>query len=312
MSAAAEEYQDSDLTFKFAISATCLLVWDTIIHVADEVEYIWSGPPSWIRWTYPFVRHFPYIAQTTILVFLIRSHALGYRSSPQQCRDWIIYQLAVMEAITLAVEAVLIVRIYAMFNRNKVIIITVVLLFLAEVAAMITVIAVSIPGITFSSQCLITHAPGAFSAYWFLSLAFETILFGLTLVKFYSSVSRRLGKRSILFVLVRDGTWAYGIIFGIMLLNLLMYHLIDNALAGLCFFWELTTMSFAGSHVLLNLRRLAVRHGRLETSGWSIDENYLFSFPPTQTSDISSSNVRRDAALIELQILKRTAALSGT
>lgn len=124
------------------------------------------------------------------MVFLIRSHALGYRSSPQQCRDWIIYQLAVMEAITLAVEAVLIVRsmycmpidprhsmidpynesfsVYAMFNRNKVIIITVVLLFLAEVAAMITVIAVSIPGITFSSQCLITHAPGAFSAYWYV------------------------------------------------------------------------------------------------------------------------------------------------
>ena len=50
-----------------------------------------------------------------------------------------------------------------------------------------------------------------------LPLAFETTLFALTLYKFITSVSERsvLGRRnSIMFVLMRDGTWAYAIIFG--------------------------------------------------------------------------------------------------
>lgn len=48
-----------------------------------------------------------------------------------------------------------------------------------------------------------------------LSLAFETTLFALTLFRFASTVAAApVHRHSILFVLVRDGTWAYAIIFG--------------------------------------------------------------------------------------------------
>lgn len=48
-----------------------------------------------------------------------------------------------------------------------------------------------------------------------LSLAFETTLFALTLFRFASTVvAVPVHRHSILFVLVRDGTWAYAIIFG--------------------------------------------------------------------------------------------------
>ncbi|KAI0938652.1 hypothetical protein AcW1_001671 [Taiwanofungus camphoratus] len=270
LSPAAQVYQDSDLTFKFAISATCLLVWDTIIHIDDEIEYIWRGPRSWMKWAYAFVRHFPYVAQSSILVLIIRSD-LGQIWSTRQCLDWIIYQLCVMESVTITVEAVLIVRVYAMYNRSKAILSVVFALFLAEIISMISVIAVSMPNMSFTmSQCLITHAPNVFTTYWFLSLAFETILFGLTLIKFFGNVSNKhLVKHSILYVLVRDGTWAYALIFAIMLLNALMFRLIDNPTAGLCFFWELTTMSSAGSHVLLNLRRHGEQSEPPATSFWT-------------------------------------------
>ncbi len=48
-----------------------------------------------------------------------------------------------------------------------------------------------------------------------LALAFETTLFALTLIKFAAWVMTHghLGRQSILRVLVRDGTWAYAVIF---------------------------------------------------------------------------------------------------
>ena len=47
-----------------------------------------------------------------------------------------------------------------------------------------------------------------------LSLGFEALLFGLTLLAFTRNVMRHLGRRSFLFLFVRDGTWAFAIIFG--------------------------------------------------------------------------------------------------
>lgn len=46
------------------------------------------------------------------------------------------------------------------------------------------------------------------------SLAFETLLFVLTLVAFFRHVKSVYRRHSILVVFVRDGTWAYALIFG--------------------------------------------------------------------------------------------------
>ena len=46
------------------------------------------------------------------------------------------------------------------------------------------------------------------------SLAFETLLFVLTLVKFSQSVARSFREQSIVGIFVRDGTWAFALIFG--------------------------------------------------------------------------------------------------
>ncbi len=86
-------------------------------------------------------------------------------------------------------------------------------------------------------------------------MAFETTLFLLTLYKFFSVLEiMKFHRQPIIVTLVRDGTWAYAIIFGtslapgprprewmlithqaIMLLNTLMYELEKNTLAGICY-----------------------------------------------------------------------------
>lgn len=58
--------------------------------------------------------------------------------------------------------------VYALYNRNKTILWTISLLFIAEITAMITVLAITIPRMTFNAQCLITAAPGLFMAFWWV------------------------------------------------------------------------------------------------------------------------------------------------
>lgn len=46
------------------------------------------------------------------------------------------------------------------------------------------------------------------------SLVFESFLFILTLINFVHSVTRYHGTQSVLYVFVRDGTWAFTMLFG--------------------------------------------------------------------------------------------------
>ncbi|KAH9852531.1 hypothetical protein C2E23DRAFT_186884 [Lenzites betulinus] len=245
------------VTSEVACAATAFLVWDALINLDQEVEYIWKGPSSWVKWTYVVIRHAPYLIQGSVLTLVGRA---GHVWHNKQCEAWIAYQLVGIEVLTIAVEVVLMIRVYAMYNRNRSVLTLVLVFFAAEITAMWTILGISIPQITFTPQCLITSTPKVFPTYWTISLAFETTLFTLTLVRFATTaVASQLRKQSILYLLVRDGTWAYAIIFVVMLLNTLMYETQHNALAGVCYFWEISVMSFAGSHILLNLRRLAMQ-----------------------------------------------------
>ena len=86
---------------------------------------------------------------------------------------------------------------------------------------------------------------------------FETYLFALTLIAFFHRLVVEAKRNSILFVFVRDGTWAYAVIFGAchnyvifshvlivslsvsLLLNTLMYKLEANPLAGMGYLYVL-------------------------------------------------------------------------
>lgn len=54
-----------------------------------------------------------------------------------------------------------------MYNRNRLITATVIFLFVAEIATMCAILAVTIPKFEFNPQCIVTAAPLLFSSYWY-------------------------------------------------------------------------------------------------------------------------------------------------
>ncbi|KIP08570.1 hypothetical protein PHLGIDRAFT_377029 [Phlebiopsis gigantea 11061_1 CR5-6] len=234
-----------------AVSAVMWMLYDTAIHFDAEVEYIWRRPTTWVKWAYAFVRYVPILNGGAVLAL-----TADRNYSASGCRGWIIDQLVVIELVTVVVEVILVLRVYAIYNHSKVILSMIVLGFISEVALMVTTLVLVIPKQTFTPDCLVAESPRIYIVYWLSSLCYETLLFFLTFVKFFQSVKLEYERHSIMYIFVRDGTWAYAIIFAALLLNTLMYQLVHTPLAGMGYFWALSVMSFAGSHVLLNIRRL--------------------------------------------------------
>ncbi|OJT01715.1 hypothetical protein TRAPUB_7771 [Trametes pubescens] len=134
------------VTSEVACAATALLVWDALTNLDQE--------PGLIRLTV--------IARAALTLVATAGHIW----EKWECRAWIAFQLVGIEVLTIVVEVVLMVRVYAMYNRDRAVLALIVVLFVAEVAAMWTILAISIPQITFTPQCLITSTPKLFPAYW--------------------------------------------------------------------------------------------------------------------------------------------------
>ncbi|KAJ3538937.1 hypothetical protein NM688_g6444 [Phlebia brevispora] len=249
MSITPAHLQDERSVHSAGVAALSWIVYDTLIHLDQEIECIWRGAKPWIKIAYFFIRYAPIIEEAALKRTTTTDPISG-------CRGWVWEELIFAEVLTLVVEILLVIRLYVLFNQNKLILASMITAFIAEIAVMVTMLAIALPKMRFQVNCLVSGTPGVFMAFWLSSLAFETFLFALTIVAFFRSVKQEYGKHSVLFVFFRDGTWAFAIIFIAMLLNTLMYKLEKNPLAGMGYLWCLSVMSFAGSHILLNIRRL--------------------------------------------------------
>lgn len=89
-----------------------------------------------------------------------------------------------------------------------------------------------------------------------ISLAFETVLFVLTIVKFLDAVKQGWGKGPIMQQFVTDGTWAYTLIFLVMLVNMMLYKYVHSTLTGICYTCvRLHTISVTSIHDLTGIHR---------------------------------------------------------
>ncbi|KAI0058933.1 hypothetical protein BV25DRAFT_1840611 [Artomyces pyxidatus] len=170
-------------------------------------------------------RYLPCITQLALLNINLNA-VTGVEWSAGTCREWVYVQGVMLQLIVTAVDAVLLTRVRALYYDSKPLCAVLLALFVVEVIALI------------------------------ISLAFETLLFSLTLFKFAVAVRAGWGRRPVMKQFVTDGTWAFALIFLTMLVNALMFPLAHTPLAGICFTWLLSVLSIAGSRLLLNPRRM--------------------------------------------------------
>lgn len=255
------------------VAAVTVLTWDIIVTLSEEIELIWQKQWSPAKIMYVIARYLPWAFQMALLAINVNG-STGLHFSISECKKWMAVQAVILQLIVTSVDVILLMRVYALFNKNKRLLSVLSALFVAELTLLSYILAVITPKLTFSDTCFVTSSPPFFVAYWVVSLVFETILFVLTLYKFGYAVQQGWGRRPVMKEFVADGTWAYTLIFVSMFINSMLYKFVHSPLAGICFTWLLSVLSFAGSRIILNPRRRT--NARSSHSGPSIQ---LISIP---------------------------------
>ncbi|KAL1943890.1 hypothetical protein VTO73DRAFT_3708 [Trametes versicolor] len=237
-------------------AALTFLAWDVCISFSLEVRLIWGRPNGYLRWLYAFIRYLPLFAEMVFFVYFVFPGPTTI-SAGKLCRANTVASAIVLECTIVAVELVLLVRVHALYNRSRVVLVALLAGFAASFCATFFGMYSAADHLQFDEQCLISSAPRIMILVWLSPVAFDAFMFALTMLKFRQS--RREGlRRPILNTMVRDGTWAFILTLVVMVLNAVIYTVFSETLSGIFYFWATSVLSFIGSHVLLNLRQIAL------------------------------------------------------
>ncbi|KAF9001675.1 hypothetical protein BDQ17DRAFT_1358032 [Cyathus striatus] len=226
------------------------IVYDTALSLADEVKYVWRG----MRWSTPK------------LLYMISRYYLPtyFETAPRSLAVRIVI-------ISTAVDLIFLLRVNAIYQRNRRIAALTMALFTSISLSSVTI---AIPGLGCSiggdgSENLSIKLQ---DVYYGMSLLFHIVLFVLTIVRAGSDVRQNNGAclRSLLFwreandtgpvivTVIRDGTIYFGILFVIAIMMVLAQalgykpHSIFPEIASLL---QISILSLTGCQMILHLRK---------------------------------------------------------
>ncbi|KAI0659270.1 hypothetical protein C8Q70DRAFT_130608 [Cubamyces menziesii] len=237
-------------------AAMTFSVWDILLSFSDEIQLIWQPTNGWLRWLYAFIRYFPLIGEAALYTYFdnpVRPHEF----TVYECDASTLAESILLECVTIAVETVLLMRVHALYSRSRLVLLGLLAGLAATVCATFCGMWFAMGGFIYDAECFASSSPKLMPLVWLSPVAFEAALFIMTLVKFQESRRFGLGRRPILDTIMRDGTWGFFVALLVMSLNAVVYTLHAETLSGVFYFWAVSTLSFTGSHMLLNLRRIA-------------------------------------------------------
>ncbi|KAH8107373.1 hypothetical protein DFH11DRAFT_1711662, partial [Phellopilus nigrolimitatus] len=277
-----------------SMAALAFIVWDVLTTLDEEAECIWRKPFTWSKALFVFIRYFA-IATQIALIFV----ATGIEFSSAACYAWYIFQAVAMQVFISSVEIVLMLRVHALYGHNIYVKKVTLALFAVEVGVMAVCLYATVHGLQFDDLCIVTHSPMAILGYGVAAIAFETVLFLLTLAKFVQALHAGWAHTQIMQLLIRDGTWAFGAIFATMTVNAVAYCVINGPLSGVGFAWLLSVAAAAGGRLLLNVLRLntpasLLQAGEAETlADTHLDFHSTVEETQTRTQTESEENGQR-------------------
>ncbi|CDO76088.1 hypothetical protein BN946_scf184649.g14 [Trametes cinnabarina] len=240
-----KEADELRTTFYVGIASFTALVWDHIITLGDEVEYIWKRKKGPLIW----------------LFFLLTSLPYG----PLQCEHFVRYEgsMTVIGINTTALMMLL--RIYAMYERKKPVVFFVGTVFCVElgVNAWLLTHGVAVRHRSGITACTMIFDPDKVkgpiaSASAWLPLLYDTIVFALTVKRTYRGVKNPTVGR-IMRVLLKEGLLYYSVIFTITLILTLMIVLAPDGLKNLTAQTEYLMTVAMMSRITLHLKKQTSR-----------------------------------------------------
>jgi len=259
---------------EMTLSAIVFLVYDAVTSAGLEVDLIWKARWSFVTGLYFCARY--YGMGHLIYVFFVNT---TIQPSAQMCRTSIwVASLGGPVLFSTTVNAIFILRIYALYDNSRIVLITLILFVTAEfgmecyesIARTFVEKVIELPISLPISGCLLDQSgykskTGLIA--WLPCLIVSFLFFVMTLAKFITMARAQGGSFTtaktafspLHWRLLQDGTLYFFILFSVVLVAAVLDVRTATIFEESALNWLMALYSFSGSKLILNLRESANR-----------------------------------------------------
>ncbi|KXN87622.1 hypothetical protein AN958_08358 [Leucoagaricus sp. SymC.cos] len=197
-----------------------LLVYDTLLTWEGEIEFIWTNPDGLITSCYAVSRYLVLAAQIVNAVFAC---AIAPKQ-PVNCVQWIVFQVITMMVAFWNLELVMMIRVFALYERNRSLGVLLIVWFLLSRALNLWTISEALKEAKVDSFCIPLKTPE--SSKWFgLNVVVNLgLLWILTARKYRRAVQERWSQYPLVRLVMRENSWVFLLLTGTVV-GLLSYSL---------------------------------------------------------------------------------------
>lgn len=270
------------------------LLYDVLLTFDEEVQYIW--PIAWktTKFAYYFVRYFP-------VLFLLSIQFYGtpsYVYSNHACYIWNAYQAVATILIITGADYILLLRVFALYPANRTVRHLATVFYFAELVTSSIGMGLAIPYLRYDQHCGVTEAPATFLIAAGAPILFQIYLFAVTSYKFVKAVKSGWGDTPIMVIVMRDGTWAFTLLFLLLVAEAFLYGLAKDAYIGILYGWLNAAFSFCGYRILINLQKASCVTRSAQSAGeYMTSTDIDFRTEGEHSSEGTASNAHELSAI---------------
>jgi len=277
------EFLGDVFSTKCSLAASlAFLLFDHILTWPMELRYIWKA-----KWT--FAKLLYIVTHYWGISILIIYTAVFFNSnmSITFCRNFIYAEVPFAVITILLVEVILIARLYAVYDCNRVVLVFTSFLAVGAAISTMTISVVGIPrGFSLSefkiTGCYVISFPTFFGFAPVPQIICEGFLCILMVIRVYS-VYKYCGAGPLLRLLIRDSVVYFFGIFGTLLVHILIWSIARPTLGDIALGWLTALPCVLGGRLLLNTRQRAAY------------EETLFSQAPTTMMHFGTASAKDQA-----------------
>ncbi|KAH7102235.1 hypothetical protein BKA62DRAFT_829585 [Auriculariales sp. MPI-PUGE-AT-0066] len=269
-----------------------MLLWDIIITLGDEVEYIWLHPGQTLGKTLFFLnRYLPPLD----LAILINTY-VNFGIDRSLCLPWFSIDNWLSAVSLTIVDIILLLRAYALWNRNThILILLIAMLVLCTLATSAAVLYVTLEAFFVEMPGNVRPCVTAFAevnvvqAVWGSTILFDTTVVILTLIKVVPSIRDSISS-NLFQTMYEAGFLCFGILFCASTSNLLVFALAPDELKLTLVTLQRSLFSLLASRLTLNLRGDLLKQTIM---GSTINRQAVSEIPPGETLPTNDSQTSR-------------------
>ncbi|KAF8989470.1 hypothetical protein BDQ17DRAFT_1373172 [Cyathus striatus] len=224
-----------------SLAALVVLTWEWASVFPHELEWIWMRPITVVKCIYIYARYVGLVLFSTVPT---PEHA---------CRTWYIVLMSMGLSLLLAIDVILMLRVYALYNKSTAVAIVMGTLGICQIILEILCIVHSMPHIPFNPICNSMDEPQ--ELYYFVALEglIQLVIWTMMFRRRVVLGSRIVGRIPLVELLVRDGTCVAVVTCAICFYNLPHTLHTETNKVHLILVWPITFFSGAACRLVMNM-----------------------------------------------------------